>query len=237
MAPVSTERSWSPVAQKRSATRPRGREQVVAAVVEAATRLFAERGPAAVPLRDVAAAANVTLSLIHRHIGNREALLREVLATEVAEAGGAPGVARTSGDVDLATFLRALFGRLEPDLRTVLQARVILDGYDLRSLQQHYPGIELGIGLLRQELPEDQARVRAALFAAFFAGWQLLGSTYLRVTGADAIPAAQLAEIISPLLDALAHAPPAAPSAETSSTRPTRPKASHQSSNAGRLNK
>ena len=185
--------------------RPHGRDQIVAAVVAAATELFAQRGPAAVSLRDVAAAAQVTLSQIHRHIGNKTALLTAVLSDELGTTSDGQVVA----GMDLVTFLKAIFGLAHPQTRTRLQARIILDGFDLLALQARYPGIELAVELLRQTLPEEQARARAAILAAFFAGWELLGPTYLRASGAGPVPADRLAEIISPLLEAMASAPPA----------------------------
>jgi TetR/AcrR family transcriptional regulator, repressor for neighboring sulfatase len=186
--------------------RPRGRDEIAAAVIDAATRLFAERGPAAVSLRDVAAAAHVTLSQIYRHIGNKQALLAAVLAAEVGSDPSEPDAA----DIDLPAFLKALFGLGELQIRTQLQARTILDGFDLPALQSRYPGIELGIELLGRALPPDQARVRAAMLVSFVAGWQLLGPSYLRVTGAQDVTPERFAEIAAPLLDALAAAPPAA---------------------------
>ena len=193
------------MAAKGDSERPHGRDRIIAAVVGAATELFAERGPAAVSLRDVAARADVTLSQIYRHIGNKDALLAAVLAAELAGTGDASAVR----GLDLTTFLKMLFGLEHPQARTRLQARIILDGYDLPALQSRYPGIELGIKLLRQTLPDDQARVRAAVLATFFTGWELLGTTYLRVTKVDDITAERFAEIIEPLLRAMATAPPA----------------------------
>jgi len=189
-----------------AAARPRGRDQIVRAVVAAATSLFAERGPAAVSLRDVAAAANVTLSQIHRHIGNKQALLTSVLAAELAASDQ---IAPTPQGVDLAAFLELLFRLDAPALRTKLQVRTILDGFDLAALQQRYPGVELATELLRQTLPDDQARVRAALLTTFFAGWQLLGPTYLRVTGAGDVSPERFIEVVGPVLRAIADAPPA----------------------------
>jgi len=192
-----------------STGRPRGREQITAAVIDAATELFAERGPAAVSLRDVATAADVTLSQIHRHIGNKDALLAAVFAADVADAPTDDDLAA----IDLATFLKA-FIRLdaEPATRTLLQSRTILDGFDLLALQQRFPGIEQGILLFARDLPEEDARVRAAVFAALFAGWQLLGSTYLRVTEAQDVTAERFAAIMAPVLDAIAKSPPGASS-------------------------
>jgi len=190
-----------------STGRPRGREQITAAVIDAATALFAERGPAAVSLRDVATAADVTLSQIHRHIGNKDALLAAVFEADVADA---PATA-DPGPLDLATFLKSLV-RLDadPSTRTLLQSRTILDGYDLLALQQRFPGIEVGVALLSRDLEDDEARVRAAVVATLFAGWQLLGPTYLRVTGAQDVTPERFAEIMAPMLDAIAAAPSSA---------------------------
>ena len=41
---------------------PTGREEVVAAILDAATDLFAERGPAATSIRDIAARSKVPLA-------------------------------------------------------------------------------------------------------------------------------------------------------------------------------
>jgi TetR/AcrR family transcriptional regulator, repressor for neighboring sulfatase len=192
--------------ERRGGQRPHGRDEIVASVVEAATELFSARGPASVSLRDVAAAARVTLSQIHRHIGNKEALLAAVLAADLA-AGEGP--AATAGDLELAAWLKLMFRRDLPARgRTRLHGQIILDGYDLPELQRRYPGVELTVRLLGEALPDEQARVRAALLTAFFGGWQLFGPTYLRVTGADGVGAERFAEIIGPLLDALATAPP-----------------------------
>ena len=105
--------------------------------------------------------------------------------------------------------MKALLGLVRPQTRTRLQARIILDGYDPPALQSRFPGIELGSELLRRTLPDDQARVRAAVLTSFFAGWELLGSTYLRVAGAGTVTAERFAEIIGPLLEAMTAAPPA----------------------------
>ena len=196
-------------------SRPQGHDQIVTAVVQAAAGLMAERGPAAVTLRQVAREAGVTLSLIHRHIGNKEALLSAVLAHDLlATAPGGVGF----GELDLATFLKVLFRIGEASVRTRLQARIILDGYDLPALQHRFPGIELAISLLSKELSDEEARVRAALFAAFFAGWELLGPTYLRVTGVDDIDQDRFAQIVAPVLEAIAAAGPAAGTGEKNTT-------------------
>jgi TetR/AcrR family transcriptional regulator, repressor for neighboring sulfatase len=54
--------------------KPRGKEEVMTAVLDAATALFAEKGGAAVSIRDIAERANVNHGLVHRHFGSKENL-------------------------------------------------------------------------------------------------------------------------------------------------------------------
>jgi AcrR family transcriptional regulator len=63
--------------------RPRERQEVMAAVLDAATALFAARSPASVSVRDIANAARVNHALVHRHFGSKKAVL-ERPATSVA---------------------------------------------------------------------------------------------------------------------------------------------------------
>lgn len=59
--------------------RPTGGPEVSAAIVEAATRLFAENDPGAVTLREIAERANVNYGLIHRHVGTKVDLVAAVV--------------------------------------------------------------------------------------------------------------------------------------------------------------
>ena len=66
-----------------------GPDEVRRAVLDAAAMLFALRGVDAVPLRDIAAAADVHLALIRLYVGTREELLLAVfdyLSDQVARA-------------------------------------------------------------------------------------------------------------------------------------------------------
>ncbi|HKA54328.1 MAG TPA: helix-turn-helix domain-containing protein, partial [Candidatus Binatia bacterium] len=125
--------------------RPRGREAVMAAVLDAATTLFAARGPAAVSVRDVAAAAGVNHALVHRHFGSKQAVLRAVLERAAYElAAVAATITETQGGIaqlfaasaERATYWRAL-------------ARAILDGENPRALQRDFPTVRRMIELLQ----------------------------------------------------------------------------------------
>src|ERR1700679_142652 len=58
---------------------PTGREEVVAAILEAATDLCGKRGPAAPSIRDIAARSKVNHGLVFRHFGTKDQLVGAVL--------------------------------------------------------------------------------------------------------------------------------------------------------------
>ncbi len=65
----------------------RGREAVRSALLAAATELFAESGPRGVSVREIAAKAGVHYTLIYRHFGSRDELVREVFQQMITELG------------------------------------------------------------------------------------------------------------------------------------------------------
>jgi AcrR family transcriptional regulator len=75
---VSEDRGAPRPGPRRPDGAPSGPEQVRRALLDAAATLFAERGVDRVSLRDIAAAADVHLSLIKRYIGTREELVLAV---------------------------------------------------------------------------------------------------------------------------------------------------------------
>src|SRR5581483_8605827 len=154
---------------------PRGREAVVEALVEAATSLFAQRGPAAVSLRDVAEAAGVNLGLIHRYIGSKEDLLTTVLARRRRED-------TFTGDPEeyvLQFLTRDPGERLH--LRVLMRAA--LDGYDVRRLEPDAPNVKGFARLLGSSMDQLDADVRTALAVAVIFGWTAMGPTALAMLG------------------------------------------------------
>ncbi len=117
--------------------KPKGRESVRAALIDAGARLFAEHGPRAVSVRQVAGEARVNHGLVHRHFGSKEGLLQEVmthLATRIAGSMGSP-----SKGENLADLLGATFGATADAVHWRILARAMLDGQDPTDLQEDYP--------------------------------------------------------------------------------------------------
>jgi len=127
--------------------RPRGREAVMEAVLDAATTLFATRGPASVSVRDIAAAAGVNHALVHRHFLTKHDVLRAVLERAAQE------IAAIAAEI---TDARAGMGRLfaasamhETYWRAL--ARALLDGENPHALQRDFPTVRRLITLLEKE--------------------------------------------------------------------------------------
>lgn len=79
LAPLLRYRGRMPGGEVRDATAPLGRDEVVAAILTAAADLFAERGPTATSIRNIATLAGVNDGLIHRHFGSKDRLVGAVL--------------------------------------------------------------------------------------------------------------------------------------------------------------
>ena len=156
---------------------PRGRDAVVAALLDAAGRQLADRGVAGVSVRSVAAAAGVNHGLVHRHFGSKDALVAAVmddLAERIAARAAAdPGWPLGAPDDEvLDRFWRVL-------------ARTILDG-DTAGQQRHHPTMEALVARLRARgLGDTQARRAAAQVAAATLGWLLFEPFLEASTGLD----------------------------------------------------
>ncbi|MEE2830570.1 MAG: helix-turn-helix domain-containing protein [Myxococcota bacterium] len=117
--------------------KPHGRESVRAALIEAGARLFAERGPNSVSVREVAREAGVNHGLVHRHFGSKDGLLQAVmtrLSGEVAESIGPVGSSES-----LADLLMTTFGATRDGAHWRILARSLLDGVPVRDLQEDFP--------------------------------------------------------------------------------------------------
>ena len=140
-----------------------------------AADLFAERGPAATSLRDIADRSGVNAGLIFRHIGNKEAIVASVLdylAEDLVAArdGGSP-----RDEVD---------ARAERSWKVI--ARALLDGFDVGRLQHRFPNVEQLVAAARDQHDDEYAaRVATADALALQLGWRLFGPFLKAATGLD----------------------------------------------------
>ena len=154
---------------------PVGRHEVRRAVLDAAAFLFADRGVDAVSLRDIAANADVDLSLIRRYIGSRAQLVSAVfddLSDQLVEAVLEHPLEGQGFDTDtvMGKWVRlagalAISGNLpaeQPGFNPVLaMAKTLKDGYGLDA---------------------QAACLRAAQIVAQALGWRIF-EDYLVVAG------------------------------------------------------
>lgn len=152
------------------AAAPIGRDEVRAALLEAATRRFAAEGTSAT-LRDIAADAQVNLGLVHRHVGNKDDLLRAVVASTSRS-----GADMVTAAPDLPAAITHMFHELANDdssLRII--AWLLLSGESTDRFQTEFPTMDA----LRARVngADEELRLVAALSMLF--GWTVWGQQIL----------------------------------------------------------
>jgi len=155
---------------ERSTARDRAKADRREVLLDAAARLFAERGFDRVSLEDLGAAAGVSGPAVYRHFPGKQAVLGALLVgvSENLVAGGAEVVARVEGADDLAAIVafHVDFALANPDVIRVqdrdLDSLADDDRGRVRSLQRTY--IDTWVGVLARVLPgveRPQLRIRA----------------------------------------------------------------------------
>ena len=166
---------------------PSGPDAVRLAVLEAAASLFASRGIDAVSLRDVAARADVNLTLIRRYVGSRDDLIEAVfshvseqLAEAVAEnplEGQGHGPDTVMGRWVRIAGALAISGKPMPvgaiPNPVNAMADTLVTGYALSA---------------------DAARVRAAQIVATALGWRIFEEYLIASAGLEDVPVESLRE-------------------------------------------
>lgn len=193
--------------------RPPAKAVVSDALVAAAERLFAIKGPNAVSLRDIAAEADVNFGLLHRHIGTREALLR--LVFDRVSENASPSLAEAP---DFAAAVEVMRAGNADNLYARMMAWAVLEGYPLdeqrtnlrpatRTLLEHArAAVEDG-----STDADRDARAVLALAYAIHLGWRLFAEHLVaafELTGNEA----DLDRVVSAVIAALPSCLHVAPS-------------------------
>jgi AcrR family transcriptional regulator len=161
----------------KDANAPHGPEQVVQAVVEVATQMFARFGYGTVSLRQVAAEAGVNPGLVHRYIGSKEDVLRAVFERFTRELEDGPHA------------LRDLPPSAETERLLYTQHRIIahltLEGYDISRFKTSSPVVEILLANIHGgiEIDDHTARIRALQIMALGLGWRMFETFLLGATG------------------------------------------------------
>jgi AcrR family transcriptional regulator len=190
------------MAATRKHDKPIGREQVVAAMLEHAADLFAERGPAATSTRDIAARAGINQALIYRHFGSKDQLVGAVLddlAARAAAARRADAAGAGTGDPSIQAVLARVLPPEYPAEAAADQAgtrrhwrvlaQALLDGYPVGRLQHQFPGVSELIEATRARIDDEtDARLTAANMVALILGWQMFGPFIRSAAAMDDLP-------------------------------------------------
>ncbi|OBA58395.1 TetR family transcriptional regulator [Mycobacterium sp. 1100029.7] len=177
-----TTRGASPGAAQESA--PTGRDEVTAAILDSAAEMFAERGPAAASIRDIAARAHVNHGLVFRHFGTKEKLVAAVLDHLAAKLTTLTDGEASPEEIEAATSRQ---------LRVI--ARALLDGFPAGKLQSSFPAAaRLLDGIRPEHQSEESARLGAANAIALLLGWQLFEPFVRSATGLHDMPKEKLRE-------------------------------------------
>jgi AcrR family transcriptional regulator len=166
---------------------PAGRDEVIAAVLTHAADLFAERGPAATSIRDIAVRSGVNHGLVFRYLGTKDQLVGAVLnhlADEMAlllSTGVSPDVIEA-----------------KTERHWKVMARAILDGFPVGQLQQRFPTAAMLVKHAEHSHHNELAgRMAAANTIALELGWRLFEPFLRSATGIEKVSAADLRNAIN----------------------------------------
>lgn len=129
-----------------SKPRPTGKEDVMNAILEAATALFAERGVAGVAVRDIAARANVNHGLVHRHFGSKHNLRLQVQNHLMRKINAAIGAPENYADA----FVSGVAALRSNEAFWKVLARTFLDGQFEGDVQSAFPFLRKMIALITE---------------------------------------------------------------------------------------
>ena len=188
------------MAEDKSEQRRGGREQTTAAILDAAERLFAERGFTAVAVRDIAAEAGVSHALVHRYLGSKEQVYRAMLSRrENVIRDAAPA----EGDLTEATRLMLREAVLNQRGYVRLIAHSALHGLSYDKTVGQFAATARLVELARQtaadesEAPDPEApdpRFVIASVVAMLIGWSAAREWILRASDLDGMSDEEFAD-------------------------------------------
>jgi TetR/AcrR family transcriptional regulator, repressor for neighboring sulfatase len=166
---------------------PRGRKAIIEAILRATEKLLPKHNPTDISLRQIAEAANINYSLIHRYFGTKESVIMAAHERVLNKAGEQfSTVNRIEGNVGVLFKISG-----ENVSRRTLLARAMLDGADPHLIRHHFPIMQQLIELLRKKKSETKkpseydAETLAAFFAGLSLGWFFFEPFLLASTGLE----------------------------------------------------
>ena len=169
-------------------TPPRGKQQVKRALIEAGMKLFSERGMKNVSVRELADEAGVNHSLLFRHFGNKDGLIKVVFEERFEKMGVFSESQVTDGEQMLETSIRAV---MQDEQLWRLMTFAALEGGDwiLRSIPSPY--IKTTLSQLEKSQNEGaiyngvEASVLLGSGFALGLGWAVFRKILMAMAGAE----------------------------------------------------
>ncbi|HET6475127.1 MAG TPA: helix-turn-helix domain-containing protein [Thermoleophilia bacterium] len=162
----------------------------MASIVAAAGRLFSEHGTEAVSIRQIAARAGVSHTLVHKYFGSKEELVCDVIGARDDQFAGL--LSQVSSDRDaLRETTRAVL-RSREQLRTTMYAA--LEGRSAEEVGWSWPTMRIfaerfmgedAVGQGDAGEPAVDPPMVAAAMAALLLGWSVLQEMLLEMTGLE----------------------------------------------------
>lgn len=152
-----------------SPRRPRGRDETVAAVLAAAERLFDTTPPDEVSLRAIAEEADITYSLVHRHLGSKAAIVDEMLTRSEQRWR------ERTESLGVEEAVHAILGpTTDPGPYLRLLAWAVLGGESRLSSQRAHWALKQLVPLAQEEfrITMQEAQDRLARSLALILGWR-----------------------------------------------------------------
>jgi AcrR family transcriptional regulator len=166
---------------------PRGRNEIIEAILQATEELLPKHNPSEISLRQIAEAANINYSLIHRYFGTKESVVLAAHERMLNKVGQQFSVVdQIDGNVRQLIKISG-----ENVSRRILIARAMLDGADPHLIQHHFPIMLQLIELLRKKKSkkkkpsEYDPEILAAFFSGTTLGWFFFEPFLLASTGLD----------------------------------------------------
>ncbi len=167
-----------------------GSREVRRRTLDAAQRLFAERGIAAVSVREIAREVGVSHTLLHLYFGEKDQILREVLQRGYAEGGGS---ADNKSAVELMRVLAA-----------ALAEGVVPDGIGVDFAEQSALSKQLFEGQASKDSVTDPRIVDAAI-TCMALGWAVSSAWLCREPGLAGLSADDIAAGIAGVVKGIAE--------------------------------
>ena len=165
------------------------RATTITAILDAAEKLFSERGFTGVSVRDIGAEAGVSHALVHRYLGSKQDIYRAVLKRNESS------ILQAAGDTEelsvaISGMLREGLEHRRPYLRIV--AHSALSGLPFSASMGRFPATERLIEIAEQravaaagEADELEPRFAIAAIVSLFVGWAAMEPWILPAAGLD----------------------------------------------------